>query len=70
MEELTPNQVVVYDSVTGTAIGPFDNENDAIYYISEVEAYIHGGCAEMEIMPLADPQEFLMDNSNDIAAFA
>lgn len=55
---------VVFDSVTETLIGPFNDYEDAqMFVLHASDILIDGNTSELTIESVSDPQEWALDNS-------
>lgn len=55
---------VVFDSVTETLIGPFNDYEDAqMFVLHASDILIDGNTSDLTIEPVSDPQEWSLDNS-------
>jgi|LauGreDrversion4_2_1035121.scaffolds.fasta_scaffold217523_2 hypothetical protein len=55
---------VVFDGVTETLIGPFNDYEDAQMFILHAsDLIIDGNVSELTIEPISEPQEWALDNS-------
>lgn len=55
---------VVFDSVTETLIGPFNDHEDAqMFVLHASDILIDGNTSDLTIEPVSDPQEWALDNS-------
>jgi len=54
---------LVFDGTTATYIGPFDTDEEARFFIDEMDFSLPGGSGGMEIEELVHPQEFVLDNA-------
>ena len=54
---------VVFDGVTETLIGPFNDYEDAQMFILHAsDLIIDGNVSELTIEPISEPQEWALDN--------
>lgn len=53
---------IVFDTLSGDNIGPFDSAEDATYFIAYCEEVQFPGADAMEIQTLQHPQDFVLDN--------
>lgn len=61
---------VVFDSVTETLIGPFNDYEDAqMFVLHASDILIDGNTSDLTIEPVSDPQEWSLDNSLESAQY-
>jgi hypothetical protein len=62
---------VVFDNVTETLIGPFNDYEDAqMFLLHASDVLVDGNVTDLTIEPVSEPQEWALDNSLDAGAFA
>ncbi len=61
---------VVFDSVTETLIGPFNDYEDAqMFVLHASDLLIDGNTSDLTIEPVSDPQQWALDNSLESAQY-
>lgn len=61
---------VVFDSVTETLIGPFNDYEDAqMFVLHASDILIDGNTSDLTIEPVSDPQQWALDNSLESAQY-
>jgi hypothetical protein len=61
---------VIFDSLTETLIGPFNDYESAQMWLLYASDEIADGGANLTIEPISEPEEWAMDNQITLAALA
>jgi hypothetical protein len=59
---------VIFDSITETLIGPFNDYESAEMFLLHVSDEVQDGGANLTIEAISEPEEWAMDNSLQLSA--